>query len=285
MKRIHQITGHGGVNLHITDLGPLDAPVIILIHGYSQCGLSFLRQHALSDTHRLIIPDLRGHGQSDKPLNADAYNISEPWANDVKTIIDTLELQNPLLLGWSMGGWVVNDYIRIFGDVAIAGIVLVGSSVTTGQHLPPAALAARTNNPDVAAAAMRGDDLDANLTATAKFVQVCFSTPLPAETLAFMTGFNMLCPPEVREACRTRNEDYRDTSATMTKPALILWGKHEPLAPAPMGEQALATFPNATARIYENSGHSPFWEEADRFNTDLAAFADQAFRQAQGAAA
>lgn len=257
----------------------------MLIHGYSQCGLSFLRQHSLAETHRVIIPDLRGHGQSDKPLNADAYDTSEPWANDIHAIIETLDLQNPLLLGWSMGGWVVNDYIRIFGDANIAGIALVGSSITTGQKLPPEALAARTNNPDVAATAMRGDDLAANLTATAKFVQVCFSTPLPADDLAFMTGFNMLCPPAVRDACRTRNEDYRSTSETMAKPALILWGQHENLAPALMGEQALATFQNATALIYEHSGHAPFWEEADRFNTDLAAFANAALCQAQGAAA
>ena len=106
MNRTHTITSHGGVNLHVNDLGSPDAPAIILIHGYSQCGLSFLRQHPLAKTHRLIIPDLRGHGQSDKPMNADAYATSEPWANDVKAIIDTLDLQNPLLVGWSMGGWV-----------------------------------------------------------------------------------------------------------------------------------------------------------------------------------
>ena len=269
----------------MTDIGKIDAPVIIMIHGYSQCGLSFLRQHTLAETHRLIIPDLRGHGRSDKPISADAYDNSKPWANDIKAIIDALGLQNPILLGWSMGGWVVQDYIRIFSESDITGIVLVGSSITTGNKLPSEALAARTNDPDVAAIAMRGDDLAANLRATVKFVQVCFSTALPAEDLAFMTGFNMLCPPKVREACRTRNENYRDTSASMTKPALILWGIHEKLAPASMGEQAVATFSNATTHIYENSGHAPFWEEADRFNTDLVTFANRAFSQVKGAAA
>jgi pimeloyl-ACP methyl ester carboxylesterase len=52
-----------------------------------------------------------------------------------------------------------------------------------------------------------------------------------------------------------------------------------------MGEQAVATFPNATTHIYENSGHAPFWEEADRFNTDLVTFANRAFSQVKGAAA
>ena len=263
----------------------MNAPVIIMIHGYSQCGLSFLRQYPLAETHRLIIPDLRGHGRSEKPLSTDAYDNSKPWANDIKAIVDALGLQNSLLMGWSMGGWVVNDYIRIFGDSDISGIALVGSSITTGHKLSKKALATRASNPDVAAIAMLEDDLAANLTATAKFVQACFSKTLPTEDLAFMTGFNMLCPPKVREACRTRNEDYRDSSASMAKPALILWGAHEKLAPAPIGEQAIETFPNATALIYENSGHAPFWEEADRFNTDLVAFANQAFSQIKGAAA
>ena len=100
----------------MTDIGKIDAPVIIMIHGYSQCGLSFLRQHTLAETHRLIIPDLRGHGRSDKPISADAYDNSKPWANDIKAIIDALGLQNPILLGWSMGGWLVQDYIRIFSE-------------------------------------------------------------------------------------------------------------------------------------------------------------------------
>lgn len=273
------------MQLHVTDIGPLDAPAIVLIHGWSQCGLSFLRQHPLGDRYRLVIPDLRGHGQSDKPLNADAYDRSEPWAQDIKAILDALNLDQPLLLGWSMGGWVVNDYVRIHGDADIAGIALVGSSITTGEQLPPAAFAVRSNNPDVAATAMRENDLEANIRATARFVQVCFSSPLPPEELTFMTGFNMLCPPQVRQACRTRNEDYRDSCARMTKPALILWGEHEHLAPAPMGEQAIATIPRSTALVYQNSGHAPFWEEPDRFNTDLAAFADTAFRHVQGAAA
>ncbi|MEJ6709941.1 MAG: alpha/beta hydrolase [Amylibacter sp.] len=273
------------MQLHVTDLGPLNAPVIILIHGWSQCGLSFLRQHPLSETFRVIIPDLRGHGQSDKPFDASAYATSEPWAGDVKAIIDALNFDQPFLVGWSMGGWIVNDYIRVHGDAALSGIALVGSSITTGTQLPPESLAARTGNPDVAAVEMRQNDLAENLRATAKFVLACFTATLAEDDLAFMTGFNMLSPPHVRQACRSRNEDYRVTSAKISKPALILWGKHDQLAPRPMGEQAANTISSAKAVEYENSGHAPFWEEADRFNTDLAAFANAAFSQAPGAAA
>ena len=184
-----------------------------------------------------------------------------------------------------MGGWVVNDYIRTYGDADISGLALIGSSVTSGKALPAEAFAGRAKDTDVTAKDMFGDDLAANLTATRKFVQACFATPLSAEDLAFMTGFNMLCPPAVRGPCRRRTEDYRDTSAKITKPALILWGAQERLALPVMGEEAVTTIPTAQKVVYQNSGHAPFWEEAARFNTDLAAFASTAFRHVQGAAA
>jgi len=43
MNRKHSITGHGGVQLCVHDLGPETAPAIILVHGWSQCHLSFAR--------------------------------------------------------------------------------------------------------------------------------------------------------------------------------------------------------------------------------------------------
>jgi len=115
MNRKHSITGHGGVQLCVHDLGPETAPAIILVHGWSQCHLSFARQAALAEGFRLILPDLRGHGQSDKPLGPACYDNSRPWAEDMQAIITSLALDAPLLVGWSMGGWVVMDYLEHFG--------------------------------------------------------------------------------------------------------------------------------------------------------------------------
>ena len=129
VRRSHLITGHGGVQLRVHDLGPEAAPAIILVHGWSQCHLSFERQAALAGQFRLILPDLRGHGQSDKPLEPACYDSSDPWAEDIQTIIQTLDLKSPLLVGWSMGGWVVMDYLEHFGDSALAGVGLIGSSI------------------------------------------------------------------------------------------------------------------------------------------------------------
>ena len=100
-----------------------------------------------------ILPDLRGHGQSDKPLDPACYNNSRPWAEDMQKIIQTLDLKSPLMVGWSMGGWVVMDYLEHFGDAALAGVGLIGSSITTGRHLPPSAAQVRN---DPSGSSLRG---------------------------------------------------------------------------------------------------------------------------------
>lgn len=275
----HDITGHNGVNIATFEGGNPDGPPLLLVHGWSQHHLSWSRQMSgpLADKYRLIAPDLRGHGASDKPLDAESYNNSHPWAGDFDAIIKALNLDNPLLVGWSMGGWVLNDYIRVHGDAAISGICLIGTAVATGKFAPPEAWKMRMGDLDVKAEGMYSDDYATALEATIRFIQACVATPLPAHDLALMTAFNMLCPPQVRHAARVRQEDWQPSAAKMTKPALILWGQHERLAPKPMADQALATIPNARELVYEISGHAPFWEESDRFNADLAAFADTCF--------
>jgi pimeloyl-ACP methyl ester carboxylesterase len=59
------------------------------------------------------------------------YDNSRPWAEDMQAIITGLALDTPLLVGWSMGGWVVMDYLEHFGDAALAG---VGSDRLVHHH-------------------------------------------------------------------------------------------------------------------------------------------------------
>lgn len=282
-RRHHTITGHGDVRLSVQDIGPLDGQPIILIHGWSQCHLAFARQTALAGEFRLIMPDLRGHGASEKPLVEEAYDNAVPWAGDIDAIIRELALDAPLLLGWSMGGWIVMDYLETHSDAALCGVALVGSSITTGRYLPEDAAKVRANN-SAKAVGMYRDDLAENLEATRDFLDVCFHQKPDAETITKAMGYNMMVPPLVRASARLRQEDRRDVARKTTVPAWIAWGDHERLAPAGMGEEAVAHFPNAQKTIFKNSGHSPFWEEAENFNTELAQFARACHQKGREAA-
>jgi len=272
VSRTHSITGHGGVNLFVRDHGPEDAPVLLLVHGWSQSSLSWSKQinSGLTKSFRIIAPDLRGHGQSDKPEGDALYQSSEIWAEDINAIITDLDLKQPLLAGWSMGAWIVGDYLRHMGDATLSGVALIGGAVTSGSFAPKAGIEIR--RPDVIATGAYHKDSAIQIPAIIDFLKACTPAPMSKRDLAFMTGFNMQCPPDIRKACRFRSEDYRPDHAKNTKPTLLIHGAADRVITLPMHQEAVAAIPGATTHLYSNIGHAPFWEDAARFNADLAQF-------------
>lgn len=275
-QRIHTVEGHGGVRLHVRDHGLETAPAIVLVHGWSQHHLCWSRQtgSALAGDFRLVTPDLRGHGASEKPDDPAAYDRSEPWAGDLAAIIETLGLKRPLLVGWSMGGWVICDYLRVHGDKRLAGIVLIGSLIRSGRHADPDLMARR--RPEVQALGMFSEDQPTALAATVAFVRACFAAPPSKRDLALMVGYNMLCPPHVRKPARSREEDYRGALGKLRVPGLVLYGEAERVCLPEMADEALAAIPDVRRVTYPGCGHVPFWEAPERFNDDLARFARHA---------
>lgn len=273
---LSEVTGHGGVRLVVRSAGPEGAPPIILIHGWSQHSLSWLRQMAgpLADEFRLIVPDLRGHGASDKPDDRAAYDNVQPWAGDVAALVATCD-RPPLLVGWSMGGRVIGDYLSVHGDAAIAGVVMVGASATGGALADPAAMALRSDAANALGA--YSEDQAVALPAIVAFVKTCAASPIAPDDLAFMAGLNMLATPLARQASRVRDYDHRPAYAAMTRPACVIHGAEEALCVTPLFEEMVAALPSPTVHVYDGVGHMPFWEATERFDADLAAFAHRVF--------
>ena len=132
MIKSHTITGGGGIRLHVVETGNAKRQAIVFIHGFSQCWRSWKRQmeSPLADTFRLVGLDIRGHGLSDKPH--EGYADSRLWADDVHAVMQALELDHPILCGWSYGPLVILDYIRHYGEASIRGINFVGGVTKLG---------------------------------------------------------------------------------------------------------------------------------------------------------
>jgi pimeloyl-ACP methyl ester carboxylesterase len=124
--KTHRIAGGAGVQLHVVEAGNPDGRPILFLHGFSQSWLAWSRQldSELARDHRLVAMDLRGHGLSEKPR--DAYGDSRLWADDVHAVIDGLNLDRPVLSGWSYGPLVILDYVRHYGEDRIGGMHFVG---------------------------------------------------------------------------------------------------------------------------------------------------------------
>ena len=129
----HMVTGGGGTRLHLIETGNPSGRPIVFIHGFSQCSLAWARQmnSELADTFRLVAMDMRGHGLSDKPR--DQYGDSKLWADDVHAVIEALQLDRPVLCGWSYGPLVILDYIRHYGENSIRGLNFVGGVTKLGS--------------------------------------------------------------------------------------------------------------------------------------------------------
>jgi non-heme chloroperoxidase len=120
-----------GVRLATYEWGNPAGPALLLVHGVAQCHLCFAPQveSALARDYRIVAYDLRGHGVSDKSADATAYQGSEVWAKDLAAVLQAKKLERSLLVGWSMGGRIIRQYLMNYGDAAIAGLNFVASLV------------------------------------------------------------------------------------------------------------------------------------------------------------
>src|SRR5258708_20475371 len=107
MMKTHRVAGGGG-QLHVVETGNPQGRPILFIHGASQWNRQM--NSSLAEEHRLVALDMRGHGLSDKPPAG--YNDAKLWADDVNAVIQTLNLDHPVLSGWSYGPFFFLHHIR-----------------------------------------------------------------------------------------------------------------------------------------------------------------------------
>jgi pimeloyl-ACP methyl ester carboxylesterase len=93
----------GDVELHVAELGPADAPPLLLVHGWPQHWWCW-RQVApeLAGDHRVLMPDLRGFGWSDTPR--DGYE-KEQFASDMLALLDAVGIERAGYIGHDWGGF------------------------------------------------------------------------------------------------------------------------------------------------------------------------------------
>lgn len=265
----HEVVSPDGVRLAVQEWGNPQGPAILFIHGFAQSNLSWTKQvrdPVLAAKYRMVTFDLRGHGQSDKPDSRDAYQQNARWAGDVHAILQALSLRRPVLVAWSYAGRVASDYLMAHGDGAIAGVNFVSAVTDAASNAgaPANAAAGGTVSPDLAV----------QIAATRAFLEFCFVNKPPAEEFETMVAFNAMVPRYVRLAMLGRPTPYAETFAKLSVPVLVSHGTADRAMLPRNGEFTLGAIRGARASWYEGGGHMLFWENAARFNAELAAFVD-----------
>lgn len=244
-----------------------DLPPILFIHGYSQSHLCWMAQVDAEPLRPfdLIAYDLRGHGDSEKPLEPEYYRDPKRWSDELKAVIAATCKRPPVVVAWSYGGRVLLDYISCEGAQNLAGLVLVSATSNGRPESFGLGLAGLS--------AMHEERLDKNVASVVQLWTDCTKGTLDDEMRMIMVGSNMMTPPQIRKAMSGRSADYEEACRSISCPTLVVHGDTDPINTLEMARYSAATISNARLSIYEKTGHAPFLERPNRFALELAEFA------------
>jgi non-heme chloroperoxidase len=249
---------------------------VVLIHGYPLDGSSWEKQTtALLDAgYRVITYDRRGFGKSSKPTKGYDYDT---FAADLKTILDSLDLNNAVLAGFSMGTGEVARYLSAYGSERVARAVFLGS-------LEPFLLKTDDNSDGVPQEVF--DGLTAAVTADryaffTEFFKNFYNTDtflgtprLSQEALdaSWNTASGAGATASVA-AQPTWLTDFRADIPKIDVPALIVHGTADNILPIDSTGRLFAkALPSAQYVEIEGAPHGLLWTHAAEVNEALLAF-------------
>ncbi len=255
-----------GLTLSAQEWGNPNGPELLFIHGLGQSHLSWERQYdsELAKQYRIVTYDLRGHGDSDKPVAAEMYSDGKRWGDDLNAVIQTTGLKKPTVIVWSLGGVVLENYLHTYGDKHIAGVVFVDAVVTfTSEFLPSGSLLPALGSPD----------LSVRTRGIVDFLRACFRTQPNESDFSVMLTYNGMVPAVAQLAIQHMSvPDNASTLAGLRRPVLIVQGEQDRLVSGKMADYANKAIPHSKLDLIPDSGHAPFYEKAERFNGDLRDF-------------
>jgi pimeloyl-ACP methyl ester carboxylesterase len=190
----------------------------------------------------------------------------------VDASIRELNLDRPVLCGWSYGPLVILDYVRHYGEARIGGIHLVGAVTKLGSE---AALSVLTSELLALVPGLFANSVGESVASLESLVRMFFAREPSRAELYAMLGYNASVPPFVRQALFSRILDNDDLLPTIRNPVLITHGAVDAVVKKEVVEQHRAGIPHARIHVVPEAGHAVFWDNAASFNEQLADFCEQ----------
>lgn len=268
--RAEYIEVEPNVKLHISDGG--EGRPIVLIHGWPLSDEMYEYQYndLIKNKFRAIGITLRGFGKSDKPYGNYNYDVH---ALDIKRVLDILDINDAVLVGFSMGGAIAVRYLSIFNGVHISKLILAGSAVPLWTK--------RKDFPYNLTQSSVDDLIKLNNTDRPKllsdFSKIFSATPTSLNNGIgnWLNGISLSASSNATAQCLValRDTDLREDMAKIKMPTLILHGKKDKICSFDLANQMKAGIENSQLVAFEESGHSLFLEETKKFNDELIKFA------------
>jgi proline iminopeptidase len=273
-----------GVNIHYSIRGK--GPVLIAHSGGPGADARDWDDFAKIDDFVTIVSiHPRGSGLSG-PAAGDAYLLPD-YAADVESLRLHLGLQKPILMGWSHGGMVAQQYAFTYPD-AISKLILFDTSAYFGEFLDDveASVQEFKDEPWYAdsLAALKSEwageyetdeDMGKLWQREKKFYFSKFNERAQAYCERTKESLIKVAPLRVFNEKEAPTFDLRPSLKKVKAPTLVIVGRHDFITNVSMAEEMVKNIPNARMEIFQDSGHYGFVEEPQKFYRVVKAFVEE----------
>lgn len=256
----YYVTVEPGVNLYVEDINPGGSKTIVFLHGWPLSHRQFEYQFDVLPAmgYRCIGIDWRGFGKSDKPISGYSY---DRLADDIRSVVDALQLKNFTLAGHSTGGAIAIRYIARHNGYGVSKLVLVDAAAPIG-------FTAETANRLLNQALNDRPKMMREVTDTFFFQYITS----PFSEWFFQLGLQAAGWSTAAIIMTLRDEKLYADLQKILVPTLIVHGVHDKVIPFAQAQELNQKIRNSQLVPFHYSGHGPFWEERDKFNQLLRQF-------------
>lgn len=249
-----------GVKLYVEDLNPNSSKTIVFLHGWPLNHSQFEYQFDVLPQmgYRCIGIDWRGFGKSDKPI--DGYNYNR-LADDIRAVIDALQLDNFTLVGHSTGGAIAIRYMSRHNGYHVSKLVLVDAAAPIG-------FTPETADTFLTQALNDRPKMMQDVTDTFFFQYIT----KPFSDWFLQLGFQAAGWSTAAIIMTLRDEKLNEDLQKIFVPTLIIHGIHDKVIPFTQAQELNQKIKHSQLLPFHYSGHGPFWEERNKFNEQLQKF-------------
>ena len=269
------VTTRDGTSIYYKDWG--SGPAVVFSHGWPLSADAWEDQmfFLASKGFRCIAHDRRGHGRSSQPW---AGNDLDTYADDLATLLDTLDIRDAVLVGHSTGGGEVTRYIGRHGTGRVRKAVLVGA-------IPPLMLKTDKNPNGTPLEVF--DGLRASVLADRSSLWRDLSLPFfgynrPGAKVSegardsFWLQGQMAGFPAAYFCIKAFSEtDLTEDLKAIDVPVLIVHGDDDQIVPIEASAKLAVKLVNdAALKVYPGGSHGLAVTHKDQLNADLLAFVE-----------
>ena len=259
------------VRVYVEDIGPQSGPAVLLLHGWplSHKAYEYQFNQLPKLGIRCIGMDMRGFGQSDRPFDGYGYNR---LADDVRAVIDAMELTDLTLGGHSMGGAIALRYMARHNAHGVRRLALFGAAAPSFVRRPDFPF----GHPQSEVSEMIEQAYVDRPVLLRSFGEMFFYRFISAPMAQWFFGLGLEAAGWATAAALLTLRDatlFGDISKIQV-PTLIMHGVHDRVCPFVLGETQHRAIRGSVLIPFEKSGHALFIEQQAEFNAHLARFVE-----------